>query len=65
MTVHWIDESTLKRQKSILACRRLLGRHTYDVLAKTIETVHMEFRIENKVSKTTTDNGSNFIKAFR
>lgn len=65
MTVHWIDNSTLKRQKSVLACRRIIGRHTYDVLARTIETVHMDFRIEDKVATTTTDNGSNFVKAFR
>lgn len=65
MTVHWIDPTTMKRKKSVLACRRLLGRHTFDILAKTMETVHMEFRIENKVKKTTTDNGSNFVKAFR
>ena len=65
MTAHWIDELSLRRKQCVLACRRLTGRHTYDILAKTIEAVHIEFRIESKVLETTTDNGSNFVKAFR
>jgi hypothetical protein len=65
MTVHLIDPTTLERKKSVLACPRLLGCHTFDILAKTMETVHMEFQIENKVKKRIKDNGSNFVKAFR
>uniref|UniRef100_A0A3B4GFE3 HAT C-terminal dimerisation domain-containing protein n=1 Tax=Pundamilia nyererei TaxID=303518 RepID=A0A3B4GFE3_9CICH len=47
MTAHWIDPSTFVRGHAALACKRVRGRHTYDVIA------------------TVTDNGSNFIKAFR
>lgn len=65
MTVHWIDSSTLKREKSVLACRRLTGRHTHDVLAKHMSDIHVQFRIDDKVCETTTDNGSNFVKAFK
>ena len=62
MTEHWIDPMTMKRKRSVLACRRLLGRYTFDILAKTMETVHMEFQIENKVKKTRTNNGSNLSR---
>ena len=64
MTVHWIDQATLTRKKSVLACRRLKGRHTYDILAKEISDIHWDFQIDEKVIMTTTDNGSNFVKAF-
>ena len=62
--MHWIDEATLARKKSVLAYRRLKGRHTYYVLAKEINGVHWDFQIEEKVIMTTTDIGSNFVKAF-
>ena len=63
MTAHWID-SDFKRQSAALACKRLKGPHTYDVLAGAIEDIHCGYEIRAKVTKTTTDNGSNFIKAF-
>ena len=64
MTVHWIDEKSLIRQVACLAVREIVGRHTYDVLAKTIYNVNEEFGISNKVCFTVTDSGSNFLKAF-
>ena len=64
ITVHWLD-SELKRKSAALACRRIVGRHTYDVIASSIEEILVEFRIHNKTSGATTDNGSNFVKAFR
>lgn len=64
MTVHYIDPTSLERKMGVLACRRLKGRHTYDVVAKEIEMIHVEYGIENKVCSTTTDNASNFVKAF-
>lgn len=33
MTCHWIEEDTMERKSAALACARLNGRHTYDVLA--------------------------------
>ena len=40
MTMHWIDSSTLKCRKAVIACARITGYHTYDVLAAKIESLH-------------------------
>lgn len=64
ITVHWIDEETLERQSAALACKRLKGSHTFDVLAAAIDDIHCQYKIRGKVVRTTTDSGSNFIKAF-
>ena len=64
MTVHWIDHKSLKRHKAAIACIRVVGCHTYDVLAAKIEEVHRNFGLIGKISATVTDNGSNFVKAF-
>ena len=64
MTVHWIDKKSLKRQKAEIACIRIIGCHTYDILAAKMEEVHRSFGLHCKISATVTDNGSNFVKAF-
>ena len=53
----------LNREQKMLACKRLFGKHTYDNLAKAVQDVHMTFGIIDKA--VTTDNGSNFVKAFK
>ena len=65
MTLHWINPSDLDRRVASLTCRRIVGKHTYDVLAKAMAKVHKEFGIEGIVEATTTDNGSNFVRAFK
>jgi hypothetical protein len=65
MTVHWLDVDEVTRQSACLGVRRIYGSHTYDVLAKAISEMHKEFKISSKVNLTITDNGSNFLKAFR
>lgn len=65
ITVHWINSETLKRESAALACRRIRGKHTHDILAKAIHSICLEYHIQNKICCTTTDNGSNFVKAFR
>ncbi|EZA53797.1 hypothetical protein X777_06861, partial [Ooceraea biroi] len=65
ITIHWVNPVTFERESAALACRRMKGKHTYDVLAREIKSVFLEYHIQNKVCCTTTDNGSNFIKAFR
>jgi len=64
LTAHWIDHTTLERQSAALACKKLKGSHTFDVLASAIDEIHSDYGIRDKVIRTTTDNGSNFLKAF-
>ena len=63
VTVHWID-TDLKRQSACLALRRMTGSHTFDVIAAVLEDIHTQYGIRRKIVRTTTDNGSNFVKAF-
>ncbi|KAG5860634.1 hypothetical protein JTB14_023063 [Gonioctena quinquepunctata] len=64
MTVHWIDPITRARMHAVLTCIRLKGHHTYDILAQAMIDIHYEFHIDKEITRTTTDNGSNFVKAF-
>lgn len=65
VTAHWIDSQSLERKKAALACRRFTGCHTYDSIATKLENIHSSFSIFHKVTATVTDNGSNFVKAFK
>ena len=65
MTAHWIENQTLVRKSASVACMRLKGHHTYDVLMAALETIHTKYQIEKKVVLTVTNNGSNFVKAFK
>lgn len=64
MTVHWLEDD-LVRRSACLAVRRVTGSHTYNIIAKLIESIHIEFKIAANVNCTITDNGSNFVKTFR
>ncbi|XP_027886159.1 uncharacterized protein LOC114152462 [Xiphophorus couchianus] len=65
VTAHWIDPDNLERCSAALACRQLRGSHTFDLLANALNDIHAEFEIRGKIVRTTTDNGANFVKAFR
>ena len=65
MTCPWSNPSTLERESAALACRRFKGTHSFDRVASEIEQIHAQWKIKEKVVKSITDNGSNFIKAFR
>uniref|UniRef100_A0A669BQA6 BED-type domain-containing protein n=1 Tax=Oreochromis niloticus TaxID=8128 RepID=A0A669BQA6_ORENI len=65
VTLHWISRTTLERHKVALACWRIRGRHTYDVIGTEIKNIHSSYGLLNKVVATVTDNGSNFVKAFQ
>lgn len=64
VTVHWLTPD-LVRKSGCLAVRRVIGTSNYEVLAKLLESVNAEFGIINKLTAKITDNGSNFVKAFR
>ncbi|XP_058628329.1 uncharacterized protein LOC131538472 [Onychostoma macrolepis] len=65
VTCHWIDSTSLERCSAALACRRMTGSHTFDVIAAALKEIHKEYKIRGKITRTTTDSGSNFLKAFR
>ena len=65
ITLHWLDEKTLERKAVGLACRRMTGTHSYDRIAQLMLDVHDEFTINDRTVGVTTDNASNFCKAFR
>ena len=64
VTGHWIDPVLLTRRSAALACSRLLGHLTYDVLAGALDAVHAKFGIREKAVMAVMDNGANFVKAF-
>lgn len=64
MTVHWIDED-LNRKMAVLLLKRMKNEITYKELGYAINDVLQWYNISTKVLLCTTDNGSNFLKAFR
>lgn len=66
VTCHWIDPEFLIRKSAALACRRFTGAHTYDRIAELLCDINDEFGLSpSKVIATVTDNGANFVKAFK
>ena len=63
VTAYWLNKESMKRESAALACRRLTGKHDYLLLGKEICKVHDQFEI-TEIVVGTTDNGSNFAKAF-
>ena len=64
VTAHWIDPVSRKRRSCVLACSRVTGSHKYDVIAPALMQPLCEFDIAHKTVSITTDNASNFVKAF-
>lgn len=66
VTAHWIDNTSLERRSTALACRRFRGTHSFDKIAQLLHEIHLEFGLDSKkIVATISDNASNFVKAFR
>lgn len=56
----------MQRKSVAIACRRFPGAHTAERIADILTDIHASFGLDsNKIVATVTDNGSNFVKAFR
>lgn len=65
-TCHWIDTETLIRKSAALGCRRFKGSHTFDSITDIICGINDQYKLPiEKTVYTITDNGSNFVKAFK
>ncbi len=67
MTVHTLtaEDGNVARKSYALACKRIKGTHSYDVVAQAMMNILESFSIQFKVTGIVTDNGSNFCKAFK
>ena len=63
VTIHWLEGMT--RKSAVLACKRILGRHTHDNLAKHLEEILVSYGLSDKVGGgCVTDNAANFVACF-
>ena len=65
VTLHWLHPETFKREMVVLACIRLHESITYSVIAEHLHKLFQKYDVLEKTLTVTTDNGSNFVKAFR
>ncbi|EZA55355.1 hypothetical protein X777_04808, partial [Ooceraea biroi] len=66
VTAHWITEDLLERKSAAIACRTSPGNHTWDNVAELLLQINKSFGlVGEKLISTVTDNGSNFVKAFK
>uniref|UniRef100_A0A8C6TNZ0 BED-type domain-containing protein n=1 Tax=Neogobius melanostomus TaxID=47308 RepID=A0A8C6TNZ0_9GOBI len=53
ITVHWINPScNFKREKAAIACKRIKGRHTFDVIGFEMEQIHSAFSLSHRITAT-------------
>ena len=65
MIAHVVDPETLQRESFAIACERFSGTHSFDSIAEKIQEVHDKIGLDyKKITRTITDNASNFAKAF-
>ncbi len=64
MTAHILTPK-LGRRNFAIACKRITGRHTHDIIAKELLSILKDWGIQYKTEGLCTDNASNFVKAFK
>jgi hypothetical protein len=64
MTVHWLTSSFDLKGK-VLSFRKFRGRHTASRIRAHMKRIIVEFDLLNKITASTTDNGSNVKAAAR
>lgn len=63
---HYIDENTLERRSHVLSCNYFPAPHNFETITERFQLLYHQFDIRPScVRATITDNGSNFLKAFR
>ena len=66
ITAHVIDGGTLARKSWAISCERFPGTHSFDAIAERLQNNHEKYALDvTKLTKTVTDNATNFAKAFR
>lgn len=65
VNVHFINVSTNKIETRLIACERLTGVINNEVVAQKLLEIFDRFGILEKIVAVTTDNGGEFIAAFR
>lgn len=64
VTLHYIDDN-MHRVSVLLTCSLFDADHTGANIASELQAIIHQFELQDKVISTVTDNGSNFIKAFK
>jgi hypothetical protein len=64
-TVHWVNSTSVKREKAVLGIKEVKVQQTGPYLGKAMMKLHQDFGLTNKVVGTTTDNGKNNISPFK
>lgn len=66
VTCHWILSTNLYRISKALTYRRFKGSHTCNKISDFINEMHLEFNLNlTKIIAIVSDNGGNFVKAFK
>jgi hypothetical protein len=65
VTTGWIDEETLERKWIVLACKRITGKHSFDILGKHLMEIIKDAKLEGKIQMFVTDGAKNLSKMFR
>lgn len=52
-------------RSAVLSLKRFKGKHTFDKIAELLSDIFLDHGIQDKIVYVITDNGSNFVKAFK